>query len=105
MIDVTRFVAIMILACCGACLECRAQPEPSAPTVESSADHSIGKVAPGEIVRLHPPNAGPPVLLGAQLDSRGIVTTLLADTRVWFDGFAAPLAYSLNGDVMAVVPY
>jgi len=38
------------------------------------------------------------VLLGAQLDSHGIVTTLLADTRVWFDGFAAPLAYSVSGE-------
>ncbi len=87
------------------CLLAAAQPGPSAPTVESAADHFSGRVAPGEIVRLHPLNAGPPVLLGAQLDSQGIVTTLLAETRVWFDGFAAPLAYSLNGDVMAVVPY
>jgi uncharacterized protein (TIGR03437 family) len=82
-----------------------AQTEPSAPAVENAADHSGGRVAPGEIVRLRVPNAGPAALLGAQLDTRGIVTTLLADTRVWFDGFAAPLAYTVNGDVMAVVPY
>lgn len=82
-----------------------AQAEPSAPTVENAADHSRGKIAPGEIVRLLAPNAGPAVLLGAQLDNQGIVTTLLADTRVWFDGFAAPLAYSVTGDVTAVVPY
>jgi uncharacterized protein (TIGR03437 family) len=82
-----------------------AQREPSAPTVENAADHSRGRIAPGEIVRLLTPNAGPQVLLGAQLDNQGVVTTLLADTRVWFDGFAAPLAYSVNGDVTAVVPY
>jgi len=94
-----------ILATISLCLPAAAQPEPSAPTVESAADHSTGRVAPGEIVRLRPANAGPPVLLGAQLDSHGIVTTMLSDTRVWFDGFAAPLAYSALGDVMAVVPY
>jgi uncharacterized protein (TIGR03437 family) len=87
------------------CWVVAAQPEPSAPTVESAADHSSGRVTPGEIVRLRPANAGPVVLLGAQLDNNGIVATMLADTRVWFDGIAAPLAYSVSGDVMAVVPY
>jgi len=93
------------LATIGFTLIAAAQPQPLAPTVENAADHSTGKVAPGEIVRLRAPNAGPPVLLGAQLDGNGIVTTLLADTRVWFDGFAAPLAYTLTGDVTVVVPY
>jgi uncharacterized protein (TIGR03437 family) len=96
---------VPLLVAIGLCLTAFAQPQPSAPTVENAADHSTGKVAPGEIVRLHPSDAGPEVLLGAQLDSRGIVATLLADTRVWFDGFAAPLAYTVRGDVTAVVPY
>jgi trimeric autotransporter adhesin len=77
----------------------------SAPAVESAADHSGGRVAPGEIVVLHPPNAGPEDLLGFQLDGDGKVATVLADTRVWFDGFPAPLAYAVSGNVMAVVPY
>jgi uncharacterized protein (TIGR03437 family) len=82
-----------------------AQPQLSPPTVERAADHLVGGIAPGEIVIVRAPNAGPDVLLGAQLDSLGIVTTELSDTRVWFDGFAAPLAYAANGNVMAVVPY
>src|ERR1035438_10458252 len=82
-----------------------AQPQLSPPTVERAADHSVGGIAPGEIVIVRVPNAGPDVLLGAQLDSFGIVTTELSGTRVWFDGLAAPLAYAANGNVMAVVPY
>ncbi len=77
----------------------------AAPAVESAADHSAGRVSPGEIVILHSPNAGPASLFGSQLDSDGKVATLLADTRVWFDDFAAPLAYAASGNVMAVVPY
>jgi len=98
---VTRAIAILVLACSA----CAAQPELGSSAVESAADHSSGRVAPGEIVVLHPANAGPAVLFGAQLDTHGIVATLLAETRVWFDGIPAPLAYSVSGDVMAIVPY
>ena len=44
-------------------------------------------------------------MLGAQLDANGRVATELADTRVYFDGIAAPLAYTVKGEVGAVVPY
>ena len=52
----------------------------------NAADHTGGKVSPGEIVVLYPSNVGPAALAGAQLDEAGKVTTLLGDTRVWFDG-------------------
>ncbi len=75
------------------------------PLVVRAPDHSAGPIAPGEIVILHPADFGPTVLIGAQLDPVGNVTTSLGDTRVLFDGFPAPLAYAAAGDIMAVVPY
>jgi uncharacterized protein (TIGR03437 family) len=62
-------------------------------------------VAPGDIVVLYPKNAGPAVLAGAQLGDDHRVTTSLGDTRVLFDGIPAPMAYSVNGEIGAVVPY
>jgi hypothetical protein len=65
-------------------------PTLSAGDIVSAADPSSGRVAPGEIVVLYPRNAGAAVLQGAQIDGEGIVTTLLGETRVWFDGIAHP---------------
>lgn len=82
-----------------------AGPALSAGGVVNAADHSGGRVAPGEIVVLFPSNVGPAVLAGAQIDGDGRVTTLLGETRVLFDGVAAPMVYSVSGQVGTVVPY
>jgi uncharacterized protein (TIGR03437 family) len=73
--------------------------------IVNAADHSAGRVAPGEIVMLSASNVGPAVLAGSQIDSAGKTTTLLGETRVWFDGIAAPMVYSVTGQAGAVVPY
>lgn len=75
------------------------------PFLVRAPDHVAGPVSPGEIVILHPREAGPTVLIGAQLDPAGNVTTSLGGTRVLFDGVPAPLAYAVSGDIMAIVPY
>jgi uncharacterized protein (TIGR03437 family) len=80
-------------------------PALSAGDIVNAADQSGGRVAPGEIVVLRPSHAGPAALVGAQIDSDGRTTTLLGETRVWFDGIAAPMVYSVTGQVGAVVPY
>jgi uncharacterized protein (TIGR03437 family) len=80
-------------------------PELAASDVVNAADYSGGRVAPGEIVVLFPSNVGPEVMAGAQLGGDGRVTTSLADTRVLFDGIPAPIAYSMKGQVGAIVPY
>ncbi len=80
-------------------------PRLSPEAIVSAADHRGGRVSPGEIIVLYPENAGPEQLLGAQLDSNGRVATELADTQVYFDGIPAPLAYTVRGEVGAVVPY
>jgi uncharacterized protein (TIGR03437 family) len=81
------------------------RPELSVEDVVNAADHSARGVAPGEIVVLFPSNAGPDVLAGAQLNAQGNITTLLGETRVWFDHIAAPVSYSVRGQVSVVVPY
>jgi uncharacterized protein (TIGR03437 family) len=80
-------------------------PRLSADEIVNAADHSGGRVAPGEIVALFPSHAGPAVLEGSQLDRSGRLTTLLGSTRVFFDGIAAPMAYAAGGEVGVVVPY
>jgi uncharacterized protein (TIGR03437 family) len=81
------------------------RPELSARDIMSAADHSSGRVAPGEIVVLYSTNAGPDALAGSERTSEGKIATLLAETRVWFDDIAAPVVYSVKGQVSAVVPY
>jgi uncharacterized protein (TIGR03437 family) len=82
-----------------------AEVQPTTPSLLRAPDHEEGPVSPGEIVIVKSMGAGPPVLLGAQLDSAGKVTTVLAETRVLFDGVAAPLAYTVAGEMMVCVPY
>jgi endo-1,4-beta-xylanase len=64
-----------------------------------------GAVAPGELVTIFQADYGPGTLVGAQLDSNGLVSTNLSGAQVFFDGKAAPLIYALAGQVSAVVPY
>jgi uncharacterized protein (TIGR03437 family) len=61
-------------------------------------------VAPAEIVMLFGAAIGPdsPALL--QLDSSNRITTVLAGTRVLFDGAAAPLIRVDSGQITAIVP-
>src|SRR5262245_30756886 len=80
-------------------------PELLPQNVVNAADYSGGRVAPGEILVLFPSNAGPETLIGTQMDATGRVATVLGETRVWFDGIAAPMSYAMRGQVSAVVPY
>jgi len=64
-----------------------------------------GDVAPGQIVSLLGLGLGPSTPAGLQLTSAGTVATTLGGTKVLFDGVPAPLLYSANGQVNAVVPY
>jgi uncharacterized protein (TIGR03437 family) len=56
-------------------------------------------------VVLYPSNAGPASLIGQTLDKTGRVMTNLGETRVLFDGQAAPLIYAVEGEIGAVVPF
>ena len=77
----------------------------SAKGVVNAASYAGGAVSPGEIITIFGSGLGPGTLVGLQLDNRGYVSTSLAGTQVLFDGVAAPLIYTVAGQVSAVVPY
>ena len=62
-------------------------------------------VAPGEIVTIFGSNLGPAALTTGQLDANGRLATVLAGTRILFDGVAAPLIYTSPNQVSAIVPF
>jgi uncharacterized protein (TIGR03437 family) len=73
--------------------------------IVNAASYAAESVSPGEIVTIFGSNLGPNALVGLQLDSRGCVSTSLAGTQVLFDGVAAPIIYTVAGQVGAIVPY
>jgi uncharacterized protein (TIGR03437 family) len=62
-------------------------------------------VAPGEIVTIFGRDLGPSDLVTARLRTPEYLDTVLAGTRVLFDGVEAPLIYAWSFQVSAVVPY
>ncbi len=81
-----------------------ATPSASLKSVASAANYNADAVSPGEIVALFGDNMGPDKIVTLQVNN-GTVTNLLAGTQVLFDGVAAPMVYTLKGQVSAVVPY
>jgi len=77
----------------------------SASGVVNAASFQGGAVAPGEIVTIFGSGIGPATLVGLQVTPSRMVDSNLADTRVLFDGVAAPLIYVSAGQLSAVVPY
>ncbi|MBM3956698.1 MAG: SBBP repeat-containing protein [Gemmatimonadetes bacterium] len=69
------------------------------------ATAQAGGVAPGEIVTIFGTRLGPARLATLELTPTGLVSAVLAETRVLFDGSAAPLVYVMESQVSAVVPY
>jgi uncharacterized protein (TIGR03437 family) len=82
-----------------------ALPSPQVTAARNAASYAAGQVAPGEIVYLEGVNLGPPTLTTLRLNAQGMVDTLLAETRVLFDGVAAPLIYVSQQQTSCVVPY
>lgn len=73
--------------------------------VVSAATFTGGPVAPGLLVTIFGSGIGPATLTTAQVTSAGALATTLADTRVLFDGVAAPLVYVSATQLSAIVPY
>jgi uncharacterized protein (TIGR03437 family) len=75
-------------------------------SILNAASFAGGAVAPGEMVTIFGTGFGPVELAGLQLDATGqAVTGRTGDTQVFFDGQAAPMIYSIEGQISAVVPY
>jgi uncharacterized protein (TIGR03437 family) len=77
----------------------------SAGVVNAASFSGGGEVAPGEMITIFGAGIGPAALAGMQLNSNGRVANLVAQTRVLFDGVAAPLIYVWASQISAVVPY
>src|SRR5687768_8289887 len=73
--------------------------------VVNAASYLGGGVAPGEIVSVFGSTIGPPELAPLELDGDGRLATTLSDTRILFNGVAAPLVYVSGKQSSAIVPY
>lgn len=72
--------------------------------VVNAASYAGGGVSPGMIVTLAGTGIGPDALAGAALANGALVTTV-GETRVLFDGVAAPIIYVSARQSSVVVPY
>lgn len=73
--------------------------------IQNAASFRPGAVAPGEIITIYPSHAGPDQLATAALTPDRHIATLVAGTRVLFDGVPAPIVYTVAGQISLVVPY
>lgn len=71
----------------------------------NAASYGAGEIAPGEIVTLFGRGLGPAGLVKAGLDSAGRFPKVLAGTQILFDGIPAPILYTSEHQVAAVVPF
>jgi uncharacterized protein (TIGR03437 family) len=81
-----------------------AGPAFTAQGVVNAASMQAGALAPGEILTIFGTNMGPATLQKPAVTS-GQVDTIAGGTRVLFDGIAAPMIYSVTGQIAAVVPF
>jgi uncharacterized protein (TIGR03437 family) len=72
--------------------------------ITSGANYVYGNLAPGEIIDIFGLQFGPATLTTYQVVG-GVMTNMLAQTRLLFDGVAAPLIYVSANVISAIVPY
>jgi uncharacterized protein (TIGR03437 family) len=73
--------------------------------IVNAASYADGPLAPGEIVAIFGQNLGPGDLALGNWSQSGMLNSQLAATQVTFNGIPAPLLYSSNGAISAIVPY
>jgi uncharacterized protein (TIGR03437 family) len=78
---------------------------PAVSSIVNAASLQTGSVAPGEMVTILGSGFGLSQLTSLQLNASGLVSTVLAQNRVLFDGVPAPLISASAGQVTAMVPY
>lgn len=81
------------------------QDLPVVTATTNAASFAPGPVAPGELITIFGRNLGGATLLQSRTAPDGRLETMLGDTRVLFDGVAAPLIYVSANQVSAIVPY
>jgi uncharacterized protein (TIGR03437 family) len=86
------------------------QPGPqlqiSLDSIVSAASYTGGAVSPGLIIVVSIPGIGPAAPVMAQFtDDNLFITSELGETRILFDGVAAPMTYCAKGKFGAIVTY
>lgn len=84
-------------------------PASATPTIQgviNAASGAVGKVSPGMAISIFGSSLGPQTGVGFTNPAEGgTVATTLGGTQVMFDGIAAPMLFSWNGQVNALVPF
>ncbi|HYZ87407.1 MAG TPA: IPT/TIG domain-containing protein, partial [Bryobacteraceae bacterium] len=80
-------------------------PAPSITDFQNGASFLASAAAPGQIITIRGVNLGPDPGVAFTLNAQGRVPTVVSDTRVFFDGIAAPVIYASRQQVNAIVPY
>jgi uncharacterized protein (TIGR03437 family) len=75
-------------------------------SITNAASYAAGVVSPGENIVIWGTSIGPPNLTyGALTAGGGALSTIAGNTRVLFDGVAAPMVYALATQTSVIVPY
>ncbi len=75
-------------------------------SITNAASFARDAAAPGTVLAIFGTRLGPPQLITAQLTPDNLsLTTTLQGTRVFFDDTPAPMIYTFDSVVSAVVPY
>jgi uncharacterized protein (TIGR03437 family) len=79
-------------------------PKPVVTDVKNAANYFPGSVSPGENVWISGTGLGPATLTSGAV-ANNVAATTIANTRVLFDGVAAPIIYVSNLQTSVMVPY
>ena len=80
-------------------------PQPVVSAVTSAASYAASSVSPGEIVTIFGQSLGPASLAGLQVNSNGTLSSSIGGVQVFFNGYAAPIVYTLATQLSTIVPY
>jgi uncharacterized protein (TIGR03437 family) len=73
--------------------------------IVSAGSYQAGSLSPGENVVIFGTGIGPADLVKGSLNAAGRVDTTVGNTRVLFDGVAAPIIYASATQTSVMVPY
>ena len=80
-------------------------PFPVIVGVVNAASYQTGGISPGEIVTVFGTSLGPATGVLAAIDSHGYIETTLANVKLTFNGYPAPILYVGAGQINAIAPY
>jgi len=79
--------------------------QPQITTFVNAASYTATTAVPGLIVTIFGSDLGPATGVSGQVNAQGFLATTVSETRVLFDGIAAPVIYASAGQVSAIVPF